>query len=354
MFSISLASTTFKVGSSDQYLKNVYSLGLSPKIKPTSFKLIKWIPPITGLVLNVDGVSKGNPGLCGGGGCIRDSTGNLLLAFAHFYGYGSSLVAEVRSLCDGIRLAMDHGLPFTEVRSDSATLITSLSGNKSPAWDCLHWWREAHTFLHQSHINYSHTFRQANLLANALANYGCSNATNLSMQQFAFLKFEGQTFSCKGSVDTTINGVDTMAQSKGRNVKKRSTSVDTSLGQVDTRDRSQRNMLTGFHLRSTLNQINQLDHLKEADQVEADFCEEFKEDPESDCRASSKKLPEIKALHNSTFYKGVVCEPSSSVVCESSYSLCGLSSRAQFGVVVLRLLFEPSCSVWSRRAPGVS
>ena len=24
----------------------------------------------------------------------------------------------------------------------------------------------------------------------------------------------------------------------------------------------------------------QLDHLKEADQVEADFCEEFKEDPE--------------------------------------------------------------------------
>ncbi|MQL92493.1 hypothetical protein Taro_025112 [Colocasia esculenta] len=49
----------------------------------------------------------------------------------------------------------------------------------------------------------------------------------------------GQTFSCKGSVDTTINGVDTMAQSKGRNVKKRSTSVDTSPGQVDTRDLSQ-------------------------------------------------------------------------------------------------------------------
>ncbi|MQL99416.1 hypothetical protein Taro_032144 [Colocasia esculenta] len=66
---------------------------------------------------------------------------------------------------------------------------------------------------------------------------------------------EGQTFSCKCSVDTTINGVDTIAQSKGRNVKKRSTSVDTSPGQVDTRDRSQRNMLTGFHLRSTLNQI---------------------------------------------------------------------------------------------------
>ncbi|MQM02563.1 hypothetical protein Taro_035332 [Colocasia esculenta] len=45
----------------------------------------------------------------------------------------------------------------------------------------------------------------------------------------------GTNISCKDSVDTTINDVDTMAQSKGRNVKKRSTSVDTSLGQVDTR-----------------------------------------------------------------------------------------------------------------------
>ncbi|MQM22816.1 hypothetical protein Taro_055874, partial [Colocasia esculenta] len=47
----------------------------------------------------------------------------------------------------------------------------------------------------------------------------------------------GQIFSWKGSVDTTINGVDTMAQSKGRNVKKRSTSVDTSPVQVDTKCR---------------------------------------------------------------------------------------------------------------------
>ncbi|MQL88548.1 hypothetical protein Taro_021112 [Colocasia esculenta] len=44
----------------------------------------------------------------------------------------------------------------------------------------------------------------------------------------------GTNISCKGSVDT-------MVQSKGRNVKKRSSSVDTSPGQVDTRVRFQRN-----------------------------------------------------------------------------------------------------------------
>ncbi|MQL94408.1 hypothetical protein Taro_027062 [Colocasia esculenta] len=64
----------------------------------------------------------------------------------------------------------------------------------------------------------------------------------------------GTNISCKCSVDTTIHGVDTMVQNKGRNVKKSSPSVDTSPGQVDTRVRFQRNKTTGFHLRSTLNQ----------------------------------------------------------------------------------------------------
>ncbi|MQL82137.1 hypothetical protein Taro_014610 [Colocasia esculenta] len=48
------------------------------------------------------------------------------------------------------------------------------------------------------------------------------------------LKESGTNISCKGSVDTTINGVDTMVQNKAENVKKRSSSVDTCLGQVDT------------------------------------------------------------------------------------------------------------------------
>ncbi|MQL84915.1 hypothetical protein Taro_017424, partial [Colocasia esculenta] len=40
-----------------------------------------------------------------------------------------------------------------------------------------------------------------------------------------------------------------MFQALRQKVKKWSTSVDTRPGQVDTRDRPQRNMLTGFYLR---------------------------------------------------------------------------------------------------------
>ncbi|MQM07096.1 hypothetical protein Taro_039931, partial [Colocasia esculenta] len=44
-----------------------------------------------------------------------------------------------------------------------------------------------------------------------------------------------------------------MVQSKGRNVKKRSSSVDTSLGQVDTREPSQKVCCSDSQSRSTPN-----------------------------------------------------------------------------------------------------
>ncbi|MQL72952.1 hypothetical protein Taro_005279, partial [Colocasia esculenta] len=57
------------------------------------------------------------------------------------------------------------------------------------------------------------------------------------------------------AVTTIITGVDTMAQSKGRNVKKRSSSVDTRPGQVDTRDSFQRTHQAGLDSVSTLDSV---------------------------------------------------------------------------------------------------
>ncbi|MQM04155.1 hypothetical protein Taro_036948 [Colocasia esculenta] len=45
----------FKNPSSERYLKDVHYFGINLKIKEKSFKLVKWILPDTGLVLNVDG-----------------------------------------------------------------------------------------------------------------------------------------------------------------------------------------------------------------------------------------------------------------------------------------------------------
>ena len=49
------------------------------------------------LTLNVDGCAKGNPGVGGGGGVLRDATGLPLFAFSAFFGEITSLQAEVRA-----------------------------------------------------------------------------------------------------------------------------------------------------------------------------------------------------------------------------------------------------------------
>ncbi|MQL87607.1 hypothetical protein Taro_020157 [Colocasia esculenta] len=71
--------------------------------------------------------------------------------------------------------------------------------------------------------------------------HGASSVTACEWQNNIF---------CKGSVDTTILGVDTMVQNKGRNVKKSPSQVntspeqvDTTSSQVDTRDLSQGSVL---------------------------------------------------------------------------------------------------------------
>ncbi|XP_043692976.1 uncharacterized protein LOC122643420 [Telopea speciosissima] len=59
--------------------------------------------------LNVDGASKGNSGPSGGGGVIRDSSGNVVMAFANFYGHCTNTEAEMRLILDGLQLCASKG-----------------------------------------------------------------------------------------------------------------------------------------------------------------------------------------------------------------------------------------------------
>ncbi|MQL86663.1 hypothetical protein Taro_019195 [Colocasia esculenta] len=111
-------------------------------------KLIRWIPPILHYCLSVDGASKGNPGDCGGGGCIRDRNGTVLVAFAHFYGHGNNMIAEIRALADGLRLADYLGFRISIVHSDSMALVNSFKSGKCPSWHTFRWWRIAEVASH--------------------------------------------------------------------------------------------------------------------------------------------------------------------------------------------------------------
>ncbi|MQL68590.1 hypothetical protein Taro_000888 [Colocasia esculenta] len=170
LVSSSLGQQEFTSFRHDPHLKALQYIGLFPSFKYTSIKIFRWKPPDYGLVLHVDGASKGNPGLCGGGGCIRDSSGNFLFAFAHSYGIGGSLMVEVRALYDGLQLAFEFGFVLTTICFDSQILVNSLRSGKPPSWDCMHWWRAACSLFNAAKSRAFHVYRHLNQVADALAN----------------------------------------------------------------------------------------------------------------------------------------------------------------------------------------
>ncbi|MQM00421.1 hypothetical protein Taro_033154, partial [Colocasia esculenta] len=63
---------------------------------------------------------------------------------------------------------------------------------------------------------------------------GSSSSSQPMSKDFTAIQAAMNNIFCKGSVDTTILGVDTMVQNKGKNVKKSPSQVHTSPEQVDT------------------------------------------------------------------------------------------------------------------------
>ncbi|MQM15217.1 hypothetical protein Taro_048159 [Colocasia esculenta] len=145
-------------------MKAILELGFSVNVPFKMCKMVRWILPLQGLMLNVDGASKGNPGPCGDGGLFKNPHGTVSLAFSHFYGLG-----YVRWWL----LAIKQGLMITEIWSDPLSLVNPLHTGVAPSWDYYRWWRDVHDFVQQHGVRVSHVYREANQVADALANYAC-------------------------------------------------------------------------------------------------------------------------------------------------------------------------------------
>lgn len=78
----------------EQILKNLGISFANPVHRKP--RAIAWKKPNQGWCkLNVDGSSRGNPGMCRGGKIIRDANGSFIYCFSYFYGIGSNSRAEL-------------------------------------------------------------------------------------------------------------------------------------------------------------------------------------------------------------------------------------------------------------------
>lgn len=73
-------------------------------------------------------------GEASGGGILRDSAGNMVLAFADSFGSKTSLQAEALALYMGVKLCCMLDLSNITIECDSAVLIDVLNGHAATPW----------------------------------------------------------------------------------------------------------------------------------------------------------------------------------------------------------------------------
>lgn len=139
-----------------------------------------WIKPSNGLVkLNFDGAFKGNPGPSAGGGIIRNSDDQMIYAYSSYYGDFTNTLAELLTLHQGICWLHSHDYARAIVKMDSKLIFDCLTTDvKSPrqCWFLIKFILRIHQDLQ---FTFQHCYREANTVADNLANLGCDLAFDL-------------------------------------------------------------------------------------------------------------------------------------------------------------------------------
>eukprot|EP00253_Pinus_taeda_P021755 PITA_21755 len=144
--------------------------------------LTQWTPPPKNMyLLNFDGASKGNPGITGYGGVIRNSQGIPLKIYFGSIGWNTNNAAELEGLWLGLQIAHHQSFMPLIVEGDSQIIINMASKLQqgSAAQKVSRSWRMAtrleslQTWLkNNKSTSFRHIRREGNKAADFLANLG--------------------------------------------------------------------------------------------------------------------------------------------------------------------------------------
>ncbi|GAU50508.1 hypothetical protein TSUD_234280 [Trifolium subterraneum] len=144
--------------------------------KAPVLKEILWQPPLfCWTKCNIDGASKGNPGLAGCGGIFRNHVADMLYCFAEPLGIVSSYHAELCATMTAIEIAykMNWHNIWLETYSNLVVLAFTNS-NTAVSWCIRNRWHNAMVLYNQMNGMVSHIYREGNQVADSLANHGCT------------------------------------------------------------------------------------------------------------------------------------------------------------------------------------
>lgn len=141
-------------------------------------------PPPSFIKMNFDGASKGNPRPTRLGGVLRDHSGKILHIYSHHLGHDTNNGVALSVLMEGLRATKTNGDNKLIIEGDSAIIITMCQHiihitsptKTSHSWKLLTMLEELLVLLARIPItSISHVKRDANKVANYLANQGVEN-----------------------------------------------------------------------------------------------------------------------------------------------------------------------------------
>ncbi|XP_071916199.1 uncharacterized protein [Coffea arabica] len=132
---------------------------------------VHWVAPTVGCKLNSDGCARGNLGVSGDGGVMRDSDGQVIFGYSCFFGSLMSLHAELKAMAFGVQLCVARGLHDLYIETDSLVLVQILQGKRGCPWRLQ---RELEGLLRYKRYfrEITNCYRETNKPADYLANLG--------------------------------------------------------------------------------------------------------------------------------------------------------------------------------------
>ncbi|CAN1334386.1 Putative ribonuclease H protein At1g65750, partial [Linum perenne] len=139
-------------------------------------QLIVWRPGEEGWsTLNTDGLRISHTGETSIGGLIRDEKGGYVCAFCANIGNCSITRAELKAIVEGLKLAWSQGIRRVVIQTDLRAAVSILQqedGNTSQHAALVTEFRELRS--REWVLSLSHVYREANCVADFLANLGHS------------------------------------------------------------------------------------------------------------------------------------------------------------------------------------
>ncbi|KAH0693196.1 hypothetical protein KY285_020293 [Solanum tuberosum] len=139
----------------------------------TKVTLVQWNKPQNQWIkLNTDGSALSNPGRIGAGGILRNSTGELIMAYAIPLGEGTSNQAEIEAAIFGMSWCIHLKLNKVILEVDSQLLIDWIQRKSKPPWSISNQIHKLQSIINQIHnVICIHTLREGNFVADALSKH---------------------------------------------------------------------------------------------------------------------------------------------------------------------------------------